>query len=91
MIARLRWFYLLLRRCWNVPLLSRGVSARPGISGEQIGAVTFAQQAVAAPARLIWIVRSVWQRRPLYAFAAAFELLPLLLLLLPLSSGQSSA
>jgi len=55
MIARLRWLYLLYYAgigtflSFFAPYL-RGL----GFSGEQIGAVTFAQQAVAAPAALIW-------------------------------------
>ena len=55
MIARLRWFYFLYYAgvgtflSYFAPYL-RGL----GFSGEQIGAVTFAQQAVAAPAALLW-------------------------------------
>jgi len=55
MIARLRWLYLLYFAgigtflSYFAPYL-RGL----GFSGEQIGAVTFAQQVVAAPASLIW-------------------------------------
>src|SRR5207248_2038374 len=55
MIARLRWLYFLYYAgvgtflSYFAPYL-RGL----GFSGEQIGAVTFAQQAVAAPAALIW-------------------------------------
>jgi len=55
MIARLRWLYLLYYAgigtflSYFAPYL-RGL----GFSGEQIGTVTFAQQAVAAPAALIW-------------------------------------
>ena len=55
MIARLRWFYFLYYASvgtflsYFAPYL-RGL----GFSGEQIGAVTFAQQAVAAPAALVW-------------------------------------
>ena len=55
MIARLRWLYLLYYAgigaflSYFAPYL-RGL----GFSGEQIGTVTFAQQAVAAPAGLIW-------------------------------------
>src|SRR5207237_8025008 len=55
MIARLRWLYLLYYAgigtflSYFAPYL-RGL----GFSGEQIGAVTFAQQAVAAPAARIW-------------------------------------
>src|SRR6266850_3380587 len=55
MIGRLRWVYLLYYAgvgtflSYFAPYL-RGL----GFSGEQIGAVTFAQQAVAAPAALIW-------------------------------------
>lgn len=55
MIARLRWFYFLYYASvgtflsYFAPYL-RGL----GFTGEQIGAVTFAQQAVAAPAALVW-------------------------------------
>ncbi|MGZ6125484.1 MAG: MFS transporter, partial [Myxococcales bacterium] len=55
MIARLRWFYFFYYASvgtflsYFAPYL-RGL----GFSGEQIGAVTFAQQAVAAPAALFW-------------------------------------
>src|SRR5712664_1560289 len=55
MIGRLRWFYFLYFagvgtfQSYFAPYL-RGL----GFSGEQIGWVTFAQQAVAAPAALIW-------------------------------------
>ena len=55
MIGRLRWLYFLHYAgvgtflSYFAPYL-RGL----GFSGEQIGAVTFAQQAVAAPAALIW-------------------------------------
>jgi len=55
MIARLRWFYFLYYAgvgtflSYFAPYL-RGL----GFSGEQIGAVSFAQQAVAAPAALVW-------------------------------------
>ena len=55
MIARLRWLYFLYYAgvgtflSYFAPYL-RGL----GFSGEQIGAVTFAQQAVAAPAALLW-------------------------------------
>lgn len=55
MIARLRWFYFLYYASvgtflsYFAPYL-RGL----GFSGEEIGAVTFAQQAVAAPAALVW-------------------------------------
>jgi PPP family 3-phenylpropionic acid transporter len=55
MIGRLRWFYFLYYASvgtflsYFAPYL-RGL----GFSGEQIGAVTFAQQAVAAPAALVW-------------------------------------
>ena len=55
MIARLRWLYLLYYAgigtflSYFAPYL-RGL----GFSGEQIGAVTFAQQALGAPAALIW-------------------------------------
>jgi PPP family 3-phenylpropionic acid transporter len=55
MIARLRWLYFLYYAgvgtflSYFAPYL-RGL----GFSGEQIGAVTFAQQAVAAPAALFW-------------------------------------
>lgn len=55
MIARLRWFYFLYYASvgtflsYFAPYL-RGL----GFSGEQIGAVTFAQQVVAAPAALVW-------------------------------------
>ncbi len=55
MIARLRWFYFLYYAgvgtfmSYFAPYL-RGL----GFSGEQIGAVTFAQQAVAAPSALVW-------------------------------------
>ena len=55
MIARLRWFYFLYYAgvgtflSYFAPYL-RGL----GFSGEQIGVVTFAQQAVAAPAALVW-------------------------------------
>src|SRR5439155_27376439 len=55
LIARLRWFYFLYYAgvgtflSYFAPYL-RGL----GFSGEQIGAVTFAQQAVAAPAALLW-------------------------------------
>jgi len=55
MIARLRWFYFLYYAgvgtflSYFAPYL-RGL----GFSGEQIGTVTFAQQAVAAAAALFW-------------------------------------
>jgi PPP family 3-phenylpropionic acid transporter len=55
MIGRLRWLYLFYYAgigtflSYFAPYL-RGL----GFSGEQIGTVTFAQQAVAAPAGLIW-------------------------------------
>src|SRR3954466_5771533 len=55
MIGRLRWFYFLYYASvgtflsYFAPYL-RGL----GFSGEQIGAVTFAQQAVAAPSALVW-------------------------------------
>ena len=55
MIARLRWLYFLYYAgvgtflSYFAPYL-RGL----GLSGEQIGLVTFAQQMVAAPAALIW-------------------------------------
>ena len=55
MIGRLRWLYLFYFAgigtflSYFAPYL-RGL----GFSGEQIGTVTFAQQAVAAPAALIW-------------------------------------
>src|SRR2546423_4650041 len=55
MIGRLRWLYFLHYAgvgtflSYFAPYL-RGL----GFSGEQIGAVTFAQQAVAAPAALVW-------------------------------------
>jgi PPP family 3-phenylpropionic acid transporter len=55
MIGRLRWLYFLYYAgvgtflSYFAPYL-RGL----GFSGEQIGAVTFAQQAVAAPAALVW-------------------------------------
>jgi MFS transporter, PPP family, 3-phenylpropionic acid transporter len=55
MIARLRWLYFLYYAgvgtflSYFAPYL-RGL----GFSGEEIGAVTFAQQAVAAPAALVW-------------------------------------
>ena len=55
MIGRLRWLYFLYYAgvgtflSYFAPYL-RGL----GFSGEQIGVVTFAQQAVAAPAALIW-------------------------------------
>src|SRR3954447_9327216 len=55
MIVRLRWFYFLYYAgvgtflSYFAPYL-RGL----GFTGEQIGTVTFAQQAVAAPAALIW-------------------------------------
>jgi MFS transporter, PPP family, 3-phenylpropionic acid transporter len=55
MIARLRWLYFLYYAgvgtflSYFAPYL-RGL----GFSGEQIGVVTFAQQAVAAPAALVW-------------------------------------
>jgi PPP family 3-phenylpropionic acid transporter len=55
MIGRLRWLYFLYYASvgtflsYFAPYL-RGL----GFSGEEIGAVTFAQQAVAAPAALVW-------------------------------------
>ena len=55
MIARLRWLYFFYYAgvgtflSYFAPYL-RGL----GLSGEQIGLVTFAQQMVAAPAALIW-------------------------------------
>ena len=55
MIARLRWFYFLYYAgvgtfmSYFAPYL-RGL----GFSGEEIGAVSFAQQAVAAPSALVW-------------------------------------
>jgi PPP family 3-phenylpropionic acid transporter len=55
MIARLKWLYLLYYAgvgtflSYFAPYL-RGL----GFSGEQIGAVSFAQQAVSAPAALLW-------------------------------------
>lgn len=55
MIVRLRWFYFLYYASvgtflsYFAPYL-RGL----GFSGQEIGTVTFAQQAVAAPAALVW-------------------------------------